>query len=335
MEMEHTISKKGLPKGFFKVFRNKTDIKANVIAMFGMICNKLFKWTFENEKANEEIDGYIIEKLLFENGRCLFFKEGGHYFITLVAERGKIDNVGRLVKARPITLDGTIFNERIIRNIVKQNKDGSITIEKPNAVLIKNNLYDMPTLDLLTPFIDTLNYIWQTLQINMSNNRVKRIIVATDQNQVNIIKREINDLVDGVESVKAITDKNATDSLKTLESVSNAEDIKTTKELYDWLYNWLLCFLGIDNMAQIDKQSGMTPEEIESNQTQTSLFLEAMADFRKKAEKEINTMTDAKVKVETYQEIKAEEIKQQVVEAMTQKSYNDNKGDEDNKATNV
>ena len=314
--MEHTIYKKGFPKGFLKVFRNKTDIKANVIAMFGMICNKLFKWSFENERANEEIDGYIIEKLLFENGRCLFFEEGGHYFVTLVAERGQIDGVGRLVKARPITLDNTTFKERVIRNIVKQDRNGKITIETPNAVLIKNNLYDLPTLTILQPFIDTLNYIWQTLQINLSNSRVKRVIVASDPNQTNFIKKEINDVIDGVESVKVITDKTATEGLKQLDAVSNGEDIKATKEIYDWLYNWILCYLGINNMAQIDKQSGMTPDEIKSNQTQTNLFLESLADFRRKAVEKINKLTDAKIKLQTYQELQEEE-KQEIIDNMS------------------
>lgn len=318
--IENHLFKKGLPKGFLKVFKKKTDIKANVIAMFGMICNKLFKWEFGNEKAAEEIDGYIIEQLLFENGRCLFFEEGGHYFVTLIAERGQIDNVGRLVKARPITLDGTFFKERIIRNIVKQNKDGSISIETPNAVIIKNNLYDFATLDLLTPFIDTLNYTWQTLQINLSNSRVKRVISAIDPNQANVIKKEINNLIDGVDSIAVITDKNAVDGLKSIDAVSTNADIKDIREVYDWLYNWLLNFLGISNMAQIDKQSGMTPEEINSNKTQTSLFLDAMLDFRQQAADKINKITDAQISVKSYLEIEKEEL----IDNMIEQSYNNN-----------
>lgn len=329
MTMESTIYKKGFPKGFLKTFRNKTDIKANVMAMFSMICNKLFIWEFENETAKQELESYIIEKLLFENGRNLFFEMGGHYFVTMVAERGKIDNVGRLVKARPITLDGTTFDERVIRNIVKQKGD-KITIETPNAVLIKNNLYDLPTMTLLEPFIDTLNYIWQTLQINLSNSRVKRIIVASDPNQTNVIKKEINELINGVESVKAITDKTATDGLKTLEAVSNAEDIKTIKELYDWLYNWLLCYLGIDNMAQIDKQSGMTPTEIQSNQTQTKMFLNSMYEFRQKACEEINKLYNIGASVKFYGDILAEELQKEIVDTMAKKSYNDNDEAHDN-----
>lgn len=315
--IESHIYKKGLPKGFYKVFKDKNSIAPNVCAMFAMICNKLFKWEFKNERAKEEIDGYIIEKLLFENGRCLFFEEGGHYFNTLIAERGTIDGVGRLTKARPITLDGTIFKERIIRNIVKQNKDGSITIEKPNAIIIKNNLYDLPTLDLLAPFINTLNYVWQTMQINLSNSRVKRFVVATDLNQANVIKKEIENLVNDIDSVKVITDKKATEGLKTLDAIQTSEDIKTTKEVYDWLYNWLLCFLGINNMAQIDKQSGMTPTEINSNLAQTTMFLNSMYDFRKKAVEEINKLTDAKVSIKSYQELQQEETKKEIVNNMT------------------
>ena len=318
---ETHIYKKGLPKGFYKVFKDKNSIGANVCAMFSMICNKLFKWEFENERANEEIDGYIIEKLLFENGRCLFFEEGGHYFITLIAERGQIDAVGRLVKARPITLDGNTYKERIIRNIVEE-KNGKITIQKPNAVLIKNNLYDLPTLDLLAPFIQTLNYVWQTLQINLSNSRVKRLIVATDQNQANVIKKEIKELIDDVESVKVITDKKATEGLKTIDAINNSEDVKTTREVFDWLYNWILCYLGINNMAQIDKQSGMTETEITSNQTQTTLFLKSMSDFRKLAEEQINKLTEAKCKVRTYQEMQEEEIKEKIIDNMTKQTYN-------------
>lgn len=318
--IESHIYKKGLPKGFYKVFKDKNSIAPNVCAMFAMICNKLFKWEFENENAKQEIDSYIIEKLLFENGRCLFFEEGGHYFITLIAERGQIDAVGRLVKASPITLDGTIFKERIIRNIVKQDRNGSITIEKPNAVIIKNNLYDLATLDLLAPFINTLNYVWQTMQINLSNSRVKRFVVATDNNQANVIKKEINSLVNDIDSVKVITDKKATEGLKTLDAIQTSEDIKTTKEVYDWLYNWLLCYLGINNMAQIDKQSGMTEEEINSNKSQTTLFLESMADFRKKAVEEINAITDAKATIRTYQEMQQEEIKKEIIDNMTRQN---------------
>lgn len=319
--IETHIYKKGLPKAFYKVFKDKNSIGANVCAMFSMICNKLFKWEFKNEQASEEIDGYIIEKLLFENGRCLFFEEGGHFFVTLIAERGQIDAVGRLVKARPITLDGNTYQERIIRNIVEK-KGESITILKPNAIIIKNNLYDLPTLDLLAPFIETLNYTWQTLQINLSNSRVKRIVVANDGNQANVIKKEINELIDGVESVKVVTDKKATEGLKTIESVSNAEDIKTTREVFDWLYNWILCYLGINNMAQIDKQSGMTETEITSNQTQTSLFLKSMYDFRKIAEKQINKITSAKCSVRSYQELQQEEIKNNIIDNMTESLYN-------------
>lgn len=318
--IESHIYKKGLPKGFYKVFKDKNSIAPNVCAMFAMICNKLFKWEFENKNAKQEIDSYIIEKLLFENGRCLFFEEGGHYFITLIAERGQIDAVGRLVKARPITLDGTIFKERIIRNIVKQDKEGNITIEKPNAVIIKNNLYDLATLDLLAPFINTLNYVWQTMQINLSNSRVKRFVVATDNNQANILKKEIESLVNDIDSVKVITDKKATEGLKTLDAIQTSEDIKTTKEVYDWLYNWLLCYLGINNMAQIDKQSGMTEEEINSNKSQTTLFLESMADFRKKAVEEINAITDAKATMRTYQEMQQEEIKKEIIDNMTRQN---------------
>ena len=199
--IEAHLYKKGLPKAFYKVFKNKTDIKANIMFMLAEICDARVKWHFKNERANEELDGHIINKMLFENGRCLIFEEGGHYFNTLIAERGRIDANARLTKARPITMDGNTYPERIIRNIVTMDKKGVVKVEKPNAVIVKNNLYDFATLDLFTPFIDTLNYIWQSLQIELSNNRAKRVIVANDQNQTNVVKKEIKNLVDGVDSV--------------------------------------------------------------------------------------------------------------------------------------
>lgn len=309
---------KGLPKGFLKAFKKKTDIRENVICMFLMILNTRFKWTFENETAREELESYIIEKLLNEEGRCFIFESGGHYFNTLVAEKGQLDAVGRLVKARAITLDGTIFNDRVIRNIVHQDENGKTTIEKPNAVLIKNNLYDLSTITILTPFIDTLNYIWQTLQINLSNARVKRIITAVDNNQTNVIKKEITKLIDGVESVAVITDKNAVDGLKTLESASSNADITEIKELYDWLYNWLLTYLGINNMANIDKQSGMTPQEINSNTQQVSQYLNSMLFFRKKACDELNKLYNIGAKIEIVNDFTIED-KNSIVDNMTNK----------------
>ena len=309
---------KGLPKGFLKAFRKKTDIRENVICMFLMILNTRFKWTFKDETAREELESYIIEKLLNEEGRCFIFENGGHYFNTLVAEKGQLDAVGRLVKARAITLDGTIFNDRVIRNIVHQDENGKTTIEKPNAVLIKNNLYDLSTITILTPFIDTLNYIWQTLQINLSNARVKRIITAVDNNQTNVIKKEITKLIDGVESVAVITDKSAVDGLKTLESASSNAELTEIKELYDWLYNWLLTYLGINNMANIDKQSGMTPQEINSNTQQVSQYLNSMLFFRKKACDELNKLYDIGANIEIVNDFTIED-KNAIVDNMTNK----------------
>lgn len=315
--IESTIYKKGFPKGFLKVFKKKTDIKANVLAMFEMIFAHFFKWDFENEIAKEEIESDVIETLLFENGRSMLFEFGGHYFTTLIAERGKIDNVGRLTKARPITLDGNIYDERIIRRIVTL-KNNKITIEEPNAVIIKNNLLDLPTTTLLMPFVDTLNYIWQSLQISLSNARVKRIFKAVDQNQANILKSQINDLIDGVESVKIITDKNAVNGFETIDAVNNSQDIKDIREVYDWLYNWILTYLGIDNMAQIDKQSGMSEIEINANKQQTNAYLSSMLEYRKKACKEINKLYNLGAKVETLTEINAREIQKQIVDNMTE-----------------
>lgn len=322
--IESTIYSKGFPKAFLKAFKKKTDIKASIISMLEMMLNTYFKWEF-SEKASEEIESYIIERLLFENGRAFFFEAGGHYFITMVAERGQIDAVGRLVKARAITLDGNEYPEKIIRPIVKQNKSGKIEIEKPNAVLIKNNLLDLPTITLLQPFIDTLNYVWQTLQINLSNNRVKRIITATDANQANTIKREINDLIDGVDSIKVITDKNAVEGIKTLDAVSNSQDIKDIREVYDWLYNWILTYIGINSIAQIDKQSGESEAEINANRQQTNAVLNSYLEFRKKACDEINKLyPEAKASIKTLTEIQQEEKEKIIDEILKQKEQDNN-----------
>lgn len=321
--IESTIYSKGFPKAFLKAFKKKTDIKASIISMLEMILNTYFKWTF-SEKVSEEIESYIIEKLLFENGRAFFFETGGHYFITMVAERGQIDAVGRLVKARAITLDGNEYPEKIIRPIVKQNKSGKIEIEQPNAVLIKNNLLDLPTITLLQPFIDTLNYTWQTLQINLSNNRVKRIITATDANQANTIKREINDLIDGVDSIKVITDKNAVDGIKTLDAVSNSQDVKDIREVYDWLYNWILTYIGINSIAQIDKQSGESEAEINANRQQTNAVLNSYLEFRKKACGEINKLyPKAEASIKTLTEIQQEE-KEKIIDTMLKQKEQNN-----------
>lgn len=310
--IESTIYTKGFPKGFTKAFKKKTDIKANIIAMFEMIFAHYIQWDFKDEQAKDEIESDIIEKLLFEDGRAMFFKYGGHYFTTLIAQRGKIDANARLTKAHPITLDGNIYPERVIRRIVEQ-KGNKINIIEPDAVILKNNMLDLPTITILDPFINTLNYIWQTLQINLSNNRVKRIIKATDPNQVNIIKREINNLIDGVESISVITDKNAVNGIETLESASTSQDIKDIREVYDWLYNWLLTYLGIDNMAQIDKQSGMTPDEINANKSQTNLYLSSMLEYRKKACDQINKIYNIGASITTLTEKQAREMQQEII----------------------
>lgn len=284
---------------------NKKFIKTSLLNMFKLICCEMFKWNLK--ELNGDVDGYIIERLGYDDGRALLSKYGGHYFFTKVAKSGKIDAVGRLVSAEPITLDGAVLPRVNIRDIVKVS-NGRVEVEKKNAVLFKNNLLDTPTISFIMPYLDTLEYIWQTLQIQLSNMRVKRIITTNDNNQRSVIKNEIAEAVDGIESVLVVSNNNFTSDVKVLESAQNSQDIREIKDLYNWLYNWLMTFLGINNTEQSDKLSGVSSEETKANNNQIALFRESLLSFRRQFCEDVKEVFGVNISVEFNKNVDAEKV---------------------------
>ena len=167
-----------------KTRKNVSSIREHIILKTINILNVIFHWNVEGKrKLFDDVPEYILEYFLFKYGSCMIFKYNGVYFCTRYSPCGELDVYGRLTKARPIGVGktGTKLNEifsnmeLVIRDIVDPSSGEVI---KPNAVILKNDFVNSPTLATLKPIVDRLCYAWESVGITQANNRTKRIFIA-------------------------------------------------------------------------------------------------------------------------------------------------------------
>lgn len=289
---------------------NLTDIKDSLFNLLINMTNKMFSY----EGLPEEIDQYEIEKTLFLQGKAVFWKLGGHYFCTTLAKGGVLDAYGRLVEATPITFDGNIYPTVRVRDKVDYDrKTGNFEIQEKNAVLIKNNLEEISTLAFLNPFLERINYIWNTIGIEESNIRSKRIFTCLE-NQRPVVDREISNLINGKKPYALVTDKAMIDSFQELKRAVDPNCLKDLWYDYDKVWSLIMQFLGINTLADSSKKERLISAEVEANNEMIALFKAAMLEFRQHAMDQVNEMFGLNIKVWSYDFHKEMEINQELEE---------------------
>ena len=159
-------------------------------------------------------------------------------------------------------------------------------IDIENMVLIKNNPLGTNDIDTLTIFSKRINEVEMTLDINLFQQNIPKIIL-TDENS----KLTAKNLIQKLKEFKFVIF-----GKKTLASNINSSDVLDTSAPYllDKLQDYknelrseLLTFLGINNNNIVKKERLLT-DEVNANNELISIMLDLMYDLRKKACDEIN-----------------------------------------------
>lgn len=213
------------------------------------------------------IENRHIESLLFDEGKCAFFKKNDGSYMCL-----RCDGAGKL----------NPYGDDLYYNITGLGYHSRKSVD--DIVVIKNNMYMYNTYNFVMFYVNKITEAERTMDVNVKT--VKTPFVFTCDSKDVFSFKKIFEKIDG--NVPVIyADKNLnTDSLNVLTTDSKflCNDLMDYKKCVE---NELLTFLGFNNLA-VDKKERVNVSEAESNNDVIETFADLQLKARQQACKEIN-----------------------------------------------
>jgi len=248
-----------------------------------LIARSLFKW---NNLPNK-IDEKWIERYLFSEGACVFFKHPDlGFMVTKFAEDGKLNYYDEPTKVRAYATD---FESVELNNNV-------------NSIIIRNNDDMIPTYPTIQIYSAKLTNIERTIDTNLSAQKMPFVITCSDKQRLSF-KQAIKSRDDNTPVIYG--DKNL-----------DLNDIKVLKTdapiIFDKLqvqkmnvWNECLTFLGINN-ANTNKRERLITNEVNANDQMIQANEDVMLKARERACELINKMFELNISVERRSGLKFE-----------------------------
>lgn len=239
---------------------------------FKMLACSAFEW----EGLPEGIKEKYIEKVLFEHGKAIFFKDPSMSYMALTVH----DNGQLNVYGEPLSYTATGFN------YIK-------TFDAEKCVIIENNPLRANTKDFLMFYVNKLTEAERTMDVNVKSNKTP-VIFGVDDKDLLTFKRLFQQ-VDGNVPAMFVDKGLNLDSIQAYKT-----DVKfLCNDLMDYkksVENELLTFLGFNNLA-VDKKERVNLSEANSNNEITKSFADLQLESRKLACEAINKMYGLNISV--------------------------------------
>ncbi len=232
-----------------------------------LIAKALFKW----ENLPNGINEKWIEKFLFDEGNCIFFKDDTlGYMVTKFSTAGRLNYYDEPTRVRAYATD-----------YIGSEHENNI-----NCVIIRNNDDSIPTFPTIQLYAHDLTNIKRTIDTNIIAQKIPYIILCSDKQKLSL-KQLIKQTNDNEPYI--FGDKNLDLSeIKTMKTdVPIVFDKLQTQKTNVW--NECLTFLGINN-ANTDKKERLITNEVEANNECILINSDIMLKARQEACKRINEM---------------------------------------------
>ena len=233
----------------------------------------LFEW----KGLPEGIEERHIERVLFAEGKVLFFRDPALSYMALPCGPGPYLNVyGDPLHWRAMGL-----------NYNKQYKASE-------CVLIENTKMRTPTSDTVHMFVRKLYEAERTMDTNIKTSKVPFIFTCDEKNVFTY--KEIFRRVDGNEPALFGAKGLDLESIKVMPTKATF----IGNELMDYSHsveNKLLTFLGV-NCSPVDKRERLITDEAESNNQLLDMNADLMLEARQRACEAINKMYGLNISVE-------------------------------------
>lgn len=241
-----------------------------------LISRSLFKW----ENLPNGLDEKWIERYLFSEGACLFYKdERFGFMVAKMGETGALNYYDEPTTVKPYATNYIYEGKQLENNV--------------NCVIIRNNDEMLPTAPTIQIYAYDLTNLKRTQDVNICSLKMPTVIRCSDKQRLSL-KQAINQRNDNEPVIWA--DKNL--------DINNAEvlDLKAPI-VFDKLqiqkhavWNECMTFLGINN-ANMDKRERLVDDEVQANNEQVKACEDVMLKARQEACKRINKMFGLNIQV--------------------------------------
>lgn len=245
-----------------------------------LLAKSVFKW---NNLPNG-IDEKWIEKYLFSEGKCMFFKDFTRgLMVAKLAEGGTLNPYDEPTILRPVASN--------FESITEEYENGS------NCVLIRNNDDMIPTRNTIKLYAYRLADISRTIDINISAMKTPVLITCTEKQRTTLknVYRQWNGFEPVIFGSKDL-DLSGVSVLKT-DAPIVFDKLQIQKHQ---IWNECMTFLGINN-ANMDKRERLVDDEVQANNEQVEMSVDVMLKSRELACDQINAMFGTNISVEVRQ----------------------------------
>ena len=241
-----------------------------------LLSRALFKW----ENLPNGIDEKWIERYLFSEGACLFYKDPTLGF--MVAKLG---------------IDGTYnaYDEptKVFPYATNYLYEGDQLINNSNCVIIRNNDDMLPTAPTIQLYSYKLTNIDRTIDTNVIAQKMPLVIKCSDKQRLSF--------------KNAINQRNENEPVIYADKSMNTEEMTVLKTdapiVFDKLqiqkhavWNECMTFLGVNN-ANMDKRERLVDDEVQANNEQVQASEDIFLKARERACEEINKMFGLNISV--------------------------------------
>lgn len=239
-----------------------------------LLARSVFEW----ENLPPHINEKWIERYLFHEGECVFFKdEKLGYMVAGCTDAGSVNAYDEPTKVHPVA---TNYSGPTLENGV-------------DCVVIKNNDIRLPTKFSVELFAYRLADISRTIDINIAAQKTPAYIQCSDR-QMRSMKTLFKKW-NGFEPL-IIVDKNMdTEPINVIDTKAPVVFDKLQIQKHS-IWNEAMTFLGVNN-ANMDKRERLVDDEVQANNEQVELAAQVMLKARQRACEEINKMFNLNISV--------------------------------------
>ena len=297
-------------KGYNKL-KDIGQIKFQMFMLFLSIATHRFAW----KGLPKEMPAWCLEKVVNLYGQGVVFKIGDQYLCCSAVNSSNLNIYGEPVEVQPVALNGQSFDRVNVKDSMAVFDEKVVKVPQ-NAVLIKNNIYSIPTYALIKPYIDKLCFIWESMGINAGLSRIIALIHC-NKDLSGTIKQEIGKILGGTTNGIAIVNEK-TNILEQIEKLDL--NVEYTPDKY-WLdfdntFNKCCELVGITCDMNKAKKERVLVAQVESNDEITTIIEDTYLDFRKQGCEEMKKLWQLDVSVDN----KEPELKTTNPNEVTEKS---------------
>ena len=241
-----------------------------------LIVRNLFEW----ENLPNNMEARWIERYLFSDGKCIFYKDPTMGFMVAgYGQNGSVNCYDDPTLVDPIAPNYTYNGKQLING--------------ENCYVIRNNDLMIPEFSVVRYYAYKLANIDRSIDVNIEAVKTPVLVICTDKQRLSL-KQAINQRKDNEPVIYADNsfDKDMISTLD-LKPTPVFKDLQVQKHM---VINEFFTDIGINN-ANMDKKERMVSTEVEANDEQVKASEDVLLRSREEACKQINRIFGLNIKV--------------------------------------